>query len=345
MDPGLTAALGVGLAKYLMFLTGGSASLVPGVAIASIIGLSLVSMLGVQASSRLLRWTAVAKLVAVAVLIVAAVVSGRGDASSATSGAGVAAPNMSVFVGAIMGAFFAFGGWWDLGKMSEEIESPRRTLPIALVGGIVVVTVVYAAVSLAFLHVMRGMQADSDEAAVAALGSALFGAGADKLLALAVVIAVAGSLAAVLLGAPRVYLAMARSGVFPKRLVNFDATRQAAPPATLIQVGLACVLVLLGNFDQILGYFVPVTVFFLGLSASAILVLPRPVDDSSVFRTPWHPLPVLLFLVLVVVIVGLFAMGRPLSTLAGAAVVAAGIPISYLVLKRPTRATDAVSSQ
>jgi len=81
------------------------------------------------------------------------------------------------------------------------------------------------------------------------------------------------------------------------------------------------------------------------LSASAILVLPRPVEDSNVFRAPWHPVPALLFLVLVVVIVGLFAMGRPLSTLAGAAVVAAGIPISYLVLKRPTRATDAVSSQ
>jgi len=249
---------------------------------------------------------------------------------------------MSVFVGAIMGAFFAFGGWWDLGKMSEEIESPRRTLPIALVGGIVVVTVVYAAVSLAFLHVMRGPQPENDEAAVAALGSALFGAGADKLLAVAVVIAVAGSLAAVLLGAPRVYLAMARSGVFPKRLVNFDAKRQAAPPATLIQVGLACVLVLLGNFDQILGYFIPVTVFFLGLSASAVLVLPRPADDSAVFRAPWHPIPVLLFLVLVVVIVGLFAMGRPLSTLAGAAVAAVGIPISYLVIKR--RTPDVVSS-
>ena len=341
MDPGLTAALGVGLAKYLLFIVGGSPTLVPGVAIASIIGLSLVSMLGVQASSRLLRWTAVAKLVAVAVLIVAAAVSRTGDASM-TAGAGVAAPNMSVFVGAIMGAFFAFGGWWDLGKMSEEIESPRRTLPIALVGGIVVVTVVYAAVSLAFLHVMRGPQPENDEAAVAALGSALFGAGADKLLAVAVVIAVAGSLAAVLLGAPRVYLAMARSGVFPKRLVNFDAKRQAAPPATLIQVGLACVLVLLGNFDQILGYFIPVTVFFLGLSASAVLVLPRPADDSAVFRAPWHPIPVLLFLVLVVVIVGLFAMGRPLSTLAGAAVAAVGIPISYLVIKR--RTPDVVSS-
>jgi hypothetical protein len=40
----------------------------------------------------------------------------------------------------------------------------------------------------------------------------------------------------------------------------------------------------------------------------------------------------------VIVIVGLFAMGRPLSTLAGAAVVALGIPVSYVVLKRPTQA-------
>jgi len=333
MDPGITAALGVGLAKYLIFLVGGSPTLIPGVAIASIIGLSALSMLGVKSSARLLRWTAVAKLVAVSVLILAAVMNR--DGAAADPRAYVAAPNMSVLVGAFMGAFFAFGGWWDLGKMNEEIVEPRRTLPIALVGCILVVTLVYASVSLAFIHVMRGPQSETDEAAVAALGSTLFGAGADKLLAAAVVIAVAGSLAAVLLGAPRVYLAMARSGVFPKGLVNFDSKRQAAPPATLIQVGLACLLVLLGNFDQILGYFVPATVAFLGLSASAILILPRPAADADVFRAPLHPLPILLFLVLVIVIVGLFAMGRPLSTLAGAAVIALGIPVSYVVLKRP----------
>jgi APA family basic amino acid/polyamine antiporter len=336
MDPGLTAALGVGLARYLLFLVGGSPTLVPGIAIASIIGLSLVSLLGMKSSARLLRWTAVAKLLAVAVLIVAAVMN-RDPGAAVDTRAMVAAPTMSVLVGAIMGAFFAFGGWWDLGKMSEEIVEPRRTLPIALVGGIVVVTVVYAAVSLAFIHVMRGAQPETDEAAVAALGSALFGAGADRLLAAAVVIAVSGSLAAVLLGAPRVYLAMARSGVFPRRLVNFNMERQTAPPATFVQVGLACLLVLLGNFDQILGYFVPATVFFLGLSASAVLVLPRPAADSDVFRAPWHPLPILLFLVLVVVIVGLFAMGRPMPTLAGAVVIALGIPVSYVVLKRPAQ--------
>ena len=331
MDPGLTAALGVGLAKYLLLLAGGSVTLLPAVAIACIVGMSAATMLGVETSARLLRWTAVAKLATVAVLILAAVTRGAGGEASAITTIAHATPSVSVLAGALMGAFFAFGGWWDLGKMSEEIVEPRRTLPVALVGGIVVVTLVYAAVSLAILRVIKGIHPTTDEASVTALGSALFGAGGDKLLAAVVVVAVAGSLAAVLLGAPRVYLAMARSGVFPRRLANFDERRQAAPMATLVQVVLACVLVMLGSFDQILGYFVPAAVFFLGLSASAILVLPRPPVDAAVFRAPWHPLPIVVFLVLVVVIVALFAVGRPVPTLIGTAVIVLGIPVSFVV--------------
>jgi APA family basic amino acid/polyamine antiporter len=333
MDPGLTAALGVGLATYLLALLGAPASLTPVVAIGAIIVLATVSTLGVESSARILRWTAAAKLVTIAVLVAA--VLARRDASSAALAATTAIPSISILAGALMGAFFAFGGWWDLGKMSEEIVEPRRTLPSALVGGIGIVTLVYAGLSVAFIHVLQRRQPATDDAFVAALGSALFGDRAGKLLAAAVVIAVAGSLTAVLLGAPRVYLAMARSGVFPAGLVRFDPRRQAAPRATLIQVTLACLLVLLGSFDQILGYFVPAAVFFLGLSAAAILKLPRPPDDGTVFRAPWHPVPIVVFLALVVVMVGLFAAGRPLQTLIGAAVVTVGIPVSWAVIKRP----------
>ena len=330
MDPGITAALGVGLAQYLLALFGGPTSLVPVVAIGGIVLVSAVTMLGLETSGHLLRWTAVAKLGVIALLVVAVLL--RGDAGTSTTAvpAGVALSGQ-VVGGALMGAFFAFGGWWDLGKMSEEIVEPRRTLPIALVGGIALVTVVYAGLSVAFMHVLGGRVPATDEAFVVALGSALFGSEATKLLAAAVVVAVAGSLAAVLLGAPRVYLAMARSGLFPARLVRFHPQRQAAPLATLIQVALACTLVLLGTFDQILGYFVPAAICFLGLSAAAILVLPRRRDDLSVFRAPLHPLPIVVFLALVIVIVALFAMARPLQTLIGGAVVALGIPMAWLV--------------
>lgn len=337
MDPGLTAALGVGLAQYLLALFGGPTSLVPAVAIGGIIAVSAISMLGVESSARVLRWTAAAKLAVIALLVIAVLLRGKvGDGSAAGSGVSVTL-SAQVLGGALMGAFFAFGGWWDLGKMSEEIVDPRRTLPLALVGGIVLVTVVYAGLSVAFIHVLHGRAPATDEAFVVALGSALFGDRAARLLAAAVVVAVAGSLAAVLLGAPRVYLAMARSGVFPARLVRFHPLRQSAPLATLVQVSLACLLVTLGTFDQILGYFIPAAVFFLGLSAAAILVLPRARGEASAFRAPWHPLPIVVFLLLVLVIAALFAAARPMQTLIGAAVVALGVPVSWIVIRRSGR--------
>jgi APA family basic amino acid/polyamine antiporter len=332
MDPGLTAALGVGLATYLLAVLGGAASLVPAVAIASILVLATISTLGIESSARVLRLTAVAKLATIAVLITAVLL--RRDATDTVVSTAVAIPSFPALAGALMGAFFAFGGWWDLGKMGEEIVEPRRTLPPALVGGVVVVTLVYAGLSVAFMRAMQGQPQATNEAFVSTLGAALFGDAAGRVLAAAVVIAVAGSLTAVLLGAPRVYLAMARSGVFPASLVRFDPRRQSAPRATLIQITLACVLVMLGTFEQILGYFIPAAVFFLGLSAAAMLVLPRPPDNLAVFRAPWHPLPVIVFLVLVIVMIALFAVGRPLQTLIGGIVVALGIPVSRVVVKR-----------
>lgn len=333
MDPGLTAALGVGLATYLVMLFGAPSSLVPPVAIGTILLLGAVSMLGVEHSARVLRWTAAAKLATIALLILAAVVSG-GTAPPTSPTSSGEAPSLPLLAGALMAAFFAFGGWWDLGKMSEEIIEPRRTLPRALLGGIAVVTVVYAALSIAFLRVTRGAQPATDDAVVAALGAELFGTHAARLLAVAIVIAVAGSLAAVLLGAPRVYLAMARGRVFPLGLARFDQRRQVAPRATLIQVSLACALVALGTFDQILGYFVPVVVFFLGLSAAVILRLPRPPAADDVFRAPLHPLPVILFLLLVATMVVMFTYGRTVQTLIGAGVALLGIPVSWIVMRR-----------
>ena len=342
MDPGLTAALAVGLARYVLVVVKGPASLVPAVAISCIVILAIVSIVGIQTSARVLRWTAIAKVAAILVLIVAVLVRRDSATPTPTPAAGSGIPSFGILAGSLMGAFFAIAGWWDLGKMDEEVVDPQRTLPVALVGGIVIVTVIYAQLSVAFIHALHGTAVPTDEAFVSALGATLFGSNSATILAAVVVVAVAGSLAAVLLGAPRVYLAMARSGVFPAALVRFHPTRQSAARATLIQVALACLLVTFGTFDQILGYFIPVVIFFLGLAAAAILVLPRPARDAVVFRNPWHPLPIILFLLLVVLMIFLFSVGRPLQTLIGAAVAALGVPVSWLVVTRkPSDSDDA----
>jgi APA family basic amino acid/polyamine antiporter len=243
---------------------------------------------------------------------------------------------MEALAASVIAAFFAFGGWWELGRMSEEVESPRRTMPRALIGGLVLVTAIYASVSVAYVWSAPRQIEGTDEAFVAAVGAALFGDTAGRLFAVMVAVAVAGSLAATLLAAPRMYLAMARDGVFPARLARFNERRGASPALTMIQVSLACLLILLGSFDQILGYFVPVTIFFLALSAAATLRLPRPRAEEAVFRAPLHPLPILLFLLLVTGVVALFVIGQPTQALLGGTVAAAGVPISFLVIARGT---------
>ena len=333
VDPGLTAALGIGFAQYLLATAGApSAWLVP-TALASLIGFGLLTLIGLRTSARVLRVTAAAKLAIVAILVLAAVAH-AGSAPAASAAASTpAAWRTATLAPAIIAAFFAFGGWWDLGKMSEDVVDPRRTMPRALIGGVALVALIYALVTMAFMRFTALPGVATDDALVAAVGAALFGSRAARLLAAMVTVTVAGSLSAVLLGAPRVYIAMARDRLFPLRLAHVDARRGIPTGATLVQVALACVLVLLGSFNDILAYFVPAAVFFLGLSAAAILVLARPASDHRVFRAPLHPLPIAVFLMLIAAMLVLFVAGQPRQTFTGAAVILIGLPVSAFVIR------------
>jgi APA family basic amino acid/polyamine antiporter len=333
IDPGLTAALGIGLAQYLLATFGGPSDLLVRTAITTILAFGLLTLGGIRVSAHVMRWTAAAKLAIVAALTAAAVMRAH-DGSAAMSLSGPSpALTSDALAASVIAAFFAFGGWWEIGRMAGEVDSPRRTMPIALVGGIVLVTVTYALASLAFMLTAPAPAAATDEAFVSTVGAALFGDEAGRVVASMVVVAVAGSLAATLLGAPRLYLAMARDGLFPSRLARFDVNRGASRALTLLQVTLACAFVLLGTFNEILGYFVPPAVLFLGLSAAAVLVLPRPGDDASVFRAPLHPLPIAVFLILIIGILALFVLGQPRETLIGAVVLALGVPVSFVVIR------------
>ena len=134
MDPGLTAALGIGGAQYLLAVTGAPAGLQLLMAILLIVAFAAVTLLGMQVSAGLMRWTAAAKLVAVALLVGAAILRWVEHPPVAAPSAVPLTP--AVVAPAVIAAFFAFGGWWDLGRMSEDVEAPARTLPRAMLGGV-----------------------------------------------------------------------------------------------------------------------------------------------------------------------------------------------------------------
>jgi APA family basic amino acid/polyamine antiporter len=151
-----------------------------------------------------------------------------------------------------------------------------------------------------------------------------------------VIVTVAGSLAAILMAAPRVYFAMARDGLFFPRFAAVHPRYGTPARATLIQAALACGLVAAGTFDQILAYFIVPTVAFLVLTVTALFVG----EAGRSARTPGLIVAALLFLAPTTVLLFLFFMGSPYRATIGLGVVVLGVPFSYLVAPHRSRITN-----
>jgi APA family basic amino acid/polyamine antiporter len=335
LDPGLVAALGMGLGGYVAHALGGSAATTKAVAIGTIWVLSLVNILSVGTSAGLLRWITWLKLGMLAVISTWALVLGMGSWSnfvplvtqrpgSLPLGAGLAV--------ALVGAFFSFGGWWDVGKIAGEVRTAGRILPRALVLGVTIVTVVYVGVSTVFIYLVPIERVTSEETFVAQAGEVLFGTAGGIVLAVLVAVCIFGSLSAYLMMAPRVYYAMARDGLFFGFVSRVHPRLGTPVAAIVVQAVLASILVGLGTFREIISYFMFASVAFLGLTVAGLFVVRRrhpPANAAA--AAPGYPLTPLVFLSLVTAILVLLAIENPIQALLGSAVVALGAPVHELV--------------
>jgi APA family basic amino acid/polyamine antiporter len=236
----------------------------------------------------------------------------------------------------MVGAFFSFGGWWDLTKLAGEVRDPERTLPRALIYGVAILTVVYILTSAAFVYLVPLEQVTSGETFIAQAGEVLFGHLGAQVLSGIVIVAVLGSLAAVVMSAPRVYFAMARDGLFIPAAAAVHPRYGTPARAIIIQATLASLLVLVGSFDTILSYFIFVVVLFIGLTVAALFVLRRRAEHSIVSRTPGYPFTPIIFLILIALLLFLLGTHRPEEAALGVGVVALGLPVYYLLFRGRT---------
>jgi APA family basic amino acid/polyamine antiporter len=230
--------------------------------------------------------------------------------------------------GGVMSAFFSFGGWWEASKIAGEIRNPKRTLPLAFVGGVALVTVIYLLISATFLAVLPIDQVTSNTAFVAQFGGVLFGAAGARVLSACVLVCVCGGIAAITMAAPRVCYAMALKGSFFAVFGKLHPRFGTPANAVLLQTGLALAVLLLGAFDRVLSYIIFSAVIFLALAASTLFRLNEPV------RGWWFPVAPISFIVLSGLVAFLILMHNPVPALIGVAIVLCGIPFRSFVLRR-----------
>jgi APA family basic amino acid/polyamine antiporter len=342
MDPGITAALATGLGQYAGYMFGLSPVGVKAVAIASILLLAAANIRGLAFGASLLRWLTSLKLGLLFVVLAWGFVFQLGDWSNFTpfvaQRAG-SAPLVGALAGGLVAAFFSFGGWWDLTKLAGETRDPARTLPRALLCGVLIVTAVYILTSAAFIYLVPPERVTSGETFAAQAGEALFGASGGAIFSSVVIVAALGSLAGLIMAAPRVYYAMARDGVFFRSMARVHPKFGSPARAIAVQATLATLLVVASNFNEIIAYFVFIVVLFLAFTVAGLFRLRRRHETGPVaYRTPGYPLTPIIFLVLVALMLALLGGSNPKQALLGACVVAAGLPVYYIFFRRRARA-------
>ena len=332
LDPGLTAIFGVGIAAYAAYFVPLTPIEKQIIALASILTIGAINVLGTRLGAGFLKGLTILKIGALLFIIFYGFAGGFGSFANFSPFFARPPDIFGAFAGGIVGAFFAFAGWWEVTRIAGEIKEPKRNIPKALVIGVLIITVLYVLTSAVFMYLVPVSSVTSDETFAAQAGEALFGKAGGFIFSAVVIVSLLGTLFAYMMVSPRVYYAMAQDGLFFEYFGRLHPRFGTPYHAIYIQILIAGLLVLTGTFEQIVSYFFFVVVVFIALAVAGLFKIHKREFDG--YKTPLFPLLPMFFLGLTGVVLFFVAMQRPINALAGVFVVLAGLPIYYFFFRR-----------
>jgi APA family basic amino acid/polyamine antiporter len=249
----------------------------------------------------------------------------------------------SAFGVAMLAALWAYDGWNNMPMAAGEVKDPARTIPLALVGGMIVVVTVYLAVNLAYFHALpvHEIAAAGPASPVATRAAQTFlGPLATQAVTLAIMISILGALNGAILTGARVPFAMARDGLFFRRLGVLTPGTHAPAASLMVQGAWASVLAMLGTFDQLTNYVIFSGWIFYALTTASVFVLRRKMPDAPrPYRTIGYPVTPIVF-----VLAAIWLLYNTLATpssraeaVAGLALIALGLPLYAWFRRRPAQ--------
>ena len=247
---------------------------------------------------------------------------------------------------AMVGSLFSSDAWNNITFAAAEVKNPKRNIPLSLVTGVTLVTILYILANFVYLNALplRGMpdgtgvfEKGIQFAVNDRLGSAsmfgLFGAMAALMMAAFVVISTFGCNNGLILSGARVYYAMAKDNLFFKSAGTLN--KNAVPAAGLkVQALWASLLCLSGTYSNLLDYVVFAVLIFYVLTIAGIFVLRRKQPDvERPYKTFGYPVVPILYMAAASLVMFVLLIYKPTYTWPGLIIVIAGVPV-YFIWKR-----------
>ncbi len=279
-------------------------------AVGVIIVFAVVNILGLRLAASLQNMLTLLKIGVLTAFLSLAFVVGRGNwhhfvqASARVSSHDIALQ----FAVSLTFVMFAYSGWNAATYVAEEIRTPQRSLPLALVGGTLLVIVFYLACNVAFIYALplgslKGVLPVGSEAA-----RALFQGRGGAIFSGMMAAALLSCISAMVIVGPRVYYAMAQDGCFFSSAARVHPRFQTPVVAVLFQTGATIAMIITGTFEALIYYIGFMLVLFAALATAGIFRLRK--------RQNWQKLPAVdRFFPLVPVVFLIASSGMLVSTI------------------------------
>ncbi len=240
---------------------------------------------------------------------------------------------MAGFGAAMLGALWAYNGWNDLTLVAGEVKNPQRNIPLALIGGMLVVGALYVFVNLAYFYVLTPAEVANiplTSSVATEVAGRFLGPLAVSLIAAALLGSTFGTLHVGVLTGARVPYAMARDRLFFQNLARLSERTHVPVGALLMQALWAGALALSGSFDALSNYSIFALWIFYALTTATVFVFRRRAPElERPYRTWGYPVVPVLFLLSAAWLLVITIVNSPFQSIAGLVLIALGLPVYY----------------
>ena len=259
---------------------------------------------------------------------------------------GVEGLSVAGFSAAMLGALWGYDGWNNLTLVAGEVKDPQRNIPRALIGGTILIILLYVFVNIAYFYVLTPTEIASVPKAssvASEVARSFLGPAAIALIFASLMASSIGTLHTSILTGARVPYAMSRDRLFFDRLARLSPRTHVPIGALVLQGVWAGILTLSGSFDTLTDYVIFGSWIFYGLTTASVFIFRRKMPHAERPYKAWgYPVVPVLFLLVTGFLLFTTLLPDPaaglkginLNALVGIGLIAIGLPVYWYLSRR-----------
>ena len=326
------AAVGVAFSEYLRFFFPITDVSIKGIAVVTIVLLTIINILDVKSGARFQNLFTISKLGAIFGIIILGLVMEGG--SNQNLSPFFSDQSFTELVGplglAMVSVLWTFDGWIFITYVAGEVKNPGRNIPLSLIFCMLIVVSIYLLLNYVLIYTLGFTGMNGSDLVVSDAASVFLGNKGAAIVTLIILISLIGANNGFVLTSARINYAMAKDKLFFYQASQIHPRFKSPANALIIQCVWASLLTFTGTFNQLITYIIFASWIFYGMSAGAVIILRNKKPDMErPYKTPVYPWIPIIFILFAIFLTINTIMEAPRDAAIGAGIILAGLPMYY----------------